>query len=67
MTQEGEHITVKAKLPVAEMFGLSNDLRSSTGGRGTYFVKDQVFERLPNELQTKIIRQIRERKGLDKT
>ncbi|MDP3026069.1 MAG: elongation factor EF-2, partial [Nanoarchaeota archaeon] len=64
MTQEGEHIVVKAKLPVGEMFGLSNDLRSCTEGRGAYFVVDQVFEKLPHDLQAKIVKQIRERKGL---
>ncbi len=62
--QEGEHITCRVKLPVAEMFGLSNDLRSATEGRGSFFVIDQVFERLPIELQDKIIKQIRARKGL---
>ncbi len=64
MNQDGEHITVKAKLPVAEMFGLSNDLRSATGGRGVQYLVDQKFEKLPVELQQKVIRQIRERKGL---
>jgi len=64
MTQEEEHITVKAKLPVAEMFGLSSELRSATAGRGVFFVVDQVFEKLPEELQSKVIKQIRERKGL---
>lgn len=64
MNQEGNHITVKAKLPVAEMFGLSNDLRSATGGRGIQFLVDQKYERLPIELQAKVTKQIRERKGL---
>ncbi len=64
MRQEGETITVKAKLPVAEMFGLASDLRSATAGRGNYFLVDQKFEKLPTELQQKIINQIRKRKGL---
>ncbi len=64
MNQEGTHITVKAKLPVAEMFGLSNDLRSATGGRGVQFLIDQKYEKLPYELQQKVISKIRERKGL---
>lgn len=64
VNQEGEHMTIKCKLPVSEMFGLSNDLRSATGGRGHFFVVDQVFERLPHELQAKTIYKIRERKGL---
>ncbi|RLE45444.1 hypothetical protein DRJ22_04335, partial [Candidatus Woesearchaeota archaeon] len=55
---------IKAKLPVAEMLGWSSDLRSATGGRGTSALADQTFEKLPAELQQKIIRQIIERKGL---
>ncbi len=64
MEQEGDRIVVMAKLPVAEMFGLASDLRSATGGRGSYFISDQVFEKLPELLQQKIITQIRTRKGL---
>jgi elongation factor 2 len=64
MQQEGEHIIVKGKLPVGEMFGMTSDLRSATGGRGNHFLIDQNFEKLPNELQEKVIKQIRQRKGL---
>ncbi|MFA5796996.1 MAG: elongation factor EF-2 [Candidatus Woesearchaeota archaeon] len=64
MQQEGVQIVVKGKLPVGEMFGLSSDLRSATEGRGNFFVIDQNFEKLPEELQGKIIGQIRTRKGL---
>jgi elongation factor 2 len=64
MQQEGETVTVIGKLPVGEMFGLSNDLRSATGGRGNSSLIDQAFERMPGELQQKIINQIRQRKGL---
>ena len=64
MEQEGEHITIKAKLPVAEMFGLTSDLRSSTGGRGSFYVIDQVFEKLPMQMQDDLIKKIRQRKGL---
>jgi len=64
MQQEGAHIAVKGKLPVGEMFGLSSDLRSATEGRGNFFVLDQSFEKLPEELQGKIINMIRTRKGL---
>ena len=64
MKQEGEHVTVKAKLPVAEMFGLASDLRSATGGRGNHYMVDQVFEKVPDEISKKVILQIRKRKGL---
>ena len=67
MEQKGSSVQVTGKLPVAEMFGMSGDLRGATGGRGTSSVIDQTFEPLPPELQTKIIGQIRTRKGLDKS
>ena len=54
----------KAKLPVVEMLGWSNDLRSATAGRGNSNLVDQMFERLPSELQDKIKNQIVSRKGL---
>jgi elongation factor 2 len=63
--ESGDEFTViKGKLPVGEMFGLSNDVRSSTEGRASFSVVDQSFEKLPNELQHKIISQIRSRKGI---
>ena len=64
MQQEGTQIVVKAKLPVSEMFGMSSDLRSGTGGRGNFFVQDQMFERIPMEIQEKARQAIRQRKGL---
>jgi elongation factor 2 len=64
MQQEAGTVVVKGKMPVGEMFGLSNALRSATGGRGSSSLVDQTFERLPDELQQKITKQIRDRKGL---
>ena len=64
MEQVGIMITVKAKLPVGEMLGMSNDLRSATGERVSSSVVEQSYEKLPGELQNKIITQIRSRKGL---
>lgn len=64
MNQEGSLLVAKAKMPVAEMIGWSSDLRSATNGRGNSFLVDQMFEKLPDELQQKIIIQIRQRKGL---
>ncbi len=62
--QQGKIAILKGKLPVAEMFGLASDLRSITSGRGNYFLVDQMFERLPGELQENVIKRIRQRKGL---
>ena len=64
MKQERSEIIIKCKMPVAETFGLSSQLRSATSGRGVQFVVDQTFEKLPYDLQQKILTKIRERKGL---
>ncbi|MFT4250123.1 MAG: EF-Tu/IF-2/RF-3 family GTPase, partial [Candidatus Woesearchaeota archaeon] len=64
MQADGSMQQITAKIPVGEMFGMSNDLRSATGGRGSSSVIQQSYEKLPEELQQKIIEQIRSRKGL---
>jgi elongation factor 2 len=55
---------VKAKIPVAEMIGWSNDLRSATEGRGVSSLLDQLFEKVPQSIQQEVVRKIRSRKGL---
>lgn len=62
--QEAGQVIVKAHIPVAEMIGWSNDLRSATEGRGISSLVDQHFRPLPRELQTQVIYKIRTRKGL---
>ena len=62
--QEETQAEMKAKLPVAEMIGWSNDLRSATEGRGVSSLIDQLFEKVPASIQQDVIRKIRKRKGL---
>ncbi|MBI4440613.1 elongation factor EF-2 [Candidatus Woesearchaeota archaeon] len=64
MEQEGSQLNAHAKMPVAELFGWSSDLRSATGGRGISSLADQMFEKAPAEQQERIIRGIRDRKKL---
>lgn len=64
MEQDGDMTIIKAKAPVAEMFGFSNDIRSATGGRALWSTENSGFERIPRELQQEIVAQIRTRKGL---
>ena len=64
MNQQGAFVMTKAKMPVAEMLGWSSDLRSATSGRGVSNLVDQMFEKLPSELQDKVIKQVKGRKGL---
>jgi len=62
--QEGEVTTVVAKAPVAEMFGFASAIRSDTAGRAIWSTEVTGFEKLPRDLQSKVVRSIRERKGL---
>jgi len=62
MKQDGAIAEIKAKLPVA--VGWSNDLRSTTEGRGSSSILNQTFEKVPAGIQDEIIKKIRERKGL---
>ena len=64
MDQEDEQIVIGGKAPVAELFGFSGDIRSATQGRALWSTEYAGYERLPTELQFKVVRQIRERKGL---
>lgn len=63
--EQEETVIIKAKIPVSEMIGWSNDLRSATEGRGVSSLVDQKFEKLPATLQEETIKKIRDRKGLE--
>jgi elongation factor 2 len=62
--QEGAGTEVRSKIPVAEMIGWSNDLRSATEGRGVSSLADQLFEKVPRSLTEEVIKKVRSRKGL---
>jgi len=57
-------VTIRTKMPVAEMIGLASDVRSATEGRGNFSMIDQSFERVPVNLQPDVVKKIRKRKGL---
>jgi elongation factor 2 len=64
MEQEGEETAINSKVPVAEMFGFSSDIRSATAGRALWSTENSGFERVPRELEAEVVRGIRLRKGL---
>jgi elongation factor 2 len=67
VNQEGEAIVVKAKVPVAEMFGFANEIRSASQGRAVWYYEYAGYERLPTGLQPTTIASIRKRKGEPET
>ena len=46
---------VKALVPLAEMFGYSNDLRSKTQGRGNYSMFFEKYEPTPKNIADKVL------------
>jgi len=67
MINEEDMIVVKAEMPVAESFGLADELRSSTQGRAFWATQFSRWAPVPEQMQAEIIRQIRERRGLSPT
>jgi elongation factor 2 len=62
--QKGLLTTVTGFIPVAETFGLSQELRSATSGRAFWQSTFDRWERLPEKLEAKMISETRKRKGL---
>jgi len=62
--QEGESSVIVAQAPVAEMFGFASAIRGATQGRALWSTENSGFVPVPAELQTKVVEQIRTRKGL---
>ncbi|MEA2480892.1 MAG: elongation factor, partial [Thermoleophilaceae bacterium] len=51
----GNAIVVQGRVPLSEMFGYSNDLRSSTQGRGNYSMQFERYEEVPNHVAETIV------------
>lgn len=47
MEVKGKSQTLKAQVPLSEMFKYANDLRSITGGRGVYSMRFSHYEEVP--------------------
>jgi elongation factor G len=57
MEVKGRSQVVKAQVPLAEMFTYANDLRSLTGGRGSYTMRFSHYEEVPHKIVSGIIAQ----------
>ena len=64
MPVDGGTASVIGKMPVAETFGFSNDIRAASQGRAVWNTENAGFEMLPPSLFEKTVAEIRERKGL---
>jgi elongation factor G len=51
---------VRGMVPLGEMFGYSNDLRTMTSGRGSFTMHFERYEAVPFSLAEEIIKKRRE-------
>ena len=59
MELRGVNQVIDAKVPLSEMFGYANDLRSRTQGRATYSMQFDNYEQVPPSIAQEIIKRIR--------
>ena len=60
MEARGKNQTVKALIPLAEMFKYASDLRSVTGGRGNYVMSFSHYEIVPSRIAQSVINKAKE-------
>jgi len=59
MEQRGNVQTVKAQVPLSDMFGYATDLRSITQGRATYTMQFSHYEEVPKSIAEAIIAKVK--------
>jgi len=64
MPTEEDMVIIKAEIPVAESFGLADELRSSTQGRAFWATQFSHWAMVPESMQATVIEEIRKRRGL---
>jgi elongation factor G len=55
--QRGTATIIRAKVPLAEMFGYSTDLRSFTQGRASFDMQFSSYEKVPDVISQQIIKE----------
>ncbi|MFM8237404.1 MAG: elongation factor G [Actinomycetota bacterium] len=59
MEQRGSAQVIRAKVPLAQMFGYVGDLRSRTQGRATYTMQFDSYQAVPESIAQEIIARVR--------
>ena len=59
MEQRGSAQVIRARVPLAQMFGYVGDLRSRTQGRATYTMQFDSYQQVPESIAQEIIARVR--------
>jgi len=62
MEPDGETVSVRAQVPMAEMLTYESSLRSMTGGRGAYSMEFSHYEEVPAHLAEKVVKEAKAEK-----
>ncbi len=62
MDVQGKSQVIKAKVPLAEMFKYASELKSMTGGRGSYSMRFSHYDEVPQKIAQGIIAKYQEQK-----
>jgi elongation factor G len=55
MESNGKEQVIRAHVPMSETLKYSSDLRSMTGGRGSFTLEFSHYDELPNNLMDKVV------------
>jgi elongation factor G len=59
---EGPMCSVEAHVPLAEMFGYSTALRSSTQGKASFTMEFSSYKQVPHSISEELIKKAQEQK-----
>src|SRR4029077_7609674 len=59
MEQRGTAQVIRARVPLAQMFGYVGDLRSRTQGRATYTMQFHAYQQVPESIAQEIVARVR--------
>ncbi len=63
MTEADGYCQIEAEVPLSEMFGYSNALRSCTQGKGEFSMEFGRYDRVPTSVQEQIVKEFQDRKA----
>jgi elongation factor G len=64
-TDPGGEIIINAEVPLSEMFGYSNELRSMSAGKASYTMEFAKYHDCPSNIQEKVIAERKEKLATD--
>ena len=56
ISEDGANVKIAADVPLAEMFGYSTDIRSSTQGKGEFSMEYKLHQPVPRSKQEDLIK-----------